>query len=248
MTRRIFYRVFLPALAVLAVLVLTSCDNQAAVEAQLKSIGDLPLWQRVTAIAVSSLISEDLACIMAGILASEHVMPLGWALGASLIGIFFGDVALYAIGKLGGISLLRRIPFRWWISEKRIIQAESLFEEHGGKLIFTSRLLPGSRLPVYAAAGVLNYPFWKFAIFMSLAGGLSVVILVPLSYHLGGVVFEWLRVYEAYAIPVIAVFAILVWIGVKLFEILATKRSRLVFLAKCRKLLHKFRSSPPNDQ
>lgn len=223
-----------------AAFLLTSCTNPGDVEAQLRSIENLPLWQKVVAIITTSLVSEDLACIMAGILATEEVIPFGWALAASIMGIMFGDVFLYILGRIGGISLLRQIPFRWWISEERILQAESLFEDHGAKLIFSSRLLPGSRLPVYAAAGVLNYPFWKFLLFMFLAGSLSAIVLVPLAYHLGEVVFDWLRMYEAYAIPFLAAFAIVVWLTVKLFEILATKRSRLVFLARCRKFLQKF--------
>lgn len=128
------------------------------------------------------------------------------------------------------------------------MQAETLFQEHGAKLIFSSRLLPGSRLPIYAAAGVLGYSLWRFCLFMALAGGLSAVILVWLSRKLGNVVFDWLRVYEAYAIPFVIAILLLTWIGVKLFEILATRRSRLVFLARCRKLWNRIRGIKRNDR
>ena len=218
-------------------LLLCSCEGTIDFGAKMDSIGVLPLWQKVAAIAAASLISEDLACITAGMLASENILSYEWALAASIIGIYLGDVFLYVLGRIGGIGLLRRIPFRWWISEERILQAENLFEEHGAKLIFSSRLLPGSRLPVYAAAGVLNYPAWRFLLFMFLAGSLSAVILVTLAYQLGEVVLDWLRVYEAYAIPVFAIGVALIWIGVKIFEIMATKRSRLVFLARIRRFL-----------
>ena len=223
---------------------LTSCSLGLDPITQLDKVAELPLWQKLVAIGLSSLISEDLACIAAGLLASEGILTFGWALTGAFLGIYLGDIPLYLMGRIGGITLLRRRPFRWFIKEENIHLAESLFEEHGGKLIFSSRLLPGSRLPVYAAAGVLRYPFWKFALYMFLAGGLSAVILVWGSMRLGEVVFKWLKIYESYVFPTFLIVVALVWITVKLLEILATKRSRLVFLARCRKIYYRFRSKP----
>ncbi len=235
--------VFLVAIA--SVFLLTGCgSDRTEIVAHLEKAESLPLWQRISVIALFTLISEDLASIAAGMLASEGVLSFGWAIAASFLGIYIGDLLLYFLGRIGGIALLRRVPFRWMIREERIIQAESLFREHGAKLIFSSRLLPGSRLPIYAAAGVLGYPLWRFALFMGLAGALSAIVLVSISYHLGEVVFEWLEVYESYALPLLISAFVLIWIGVKLFEILATKRSRLVFLARSRRIYFRFRGKP----
>ncbi|MEM6280028.1 MAG: DedA family protein [Verrucomicrobiota bacterium] len=217
-------------------LTLVGCRSELSVFDSLSDAADLPLWQRVTAIALATLVSEDLACIAAGMLASEGAISFGWALTGAILGIFFGDIGLYLLGRIGGLGLLRKPPFRWFLKEDQILQAENLFLEHGAKLIFSSRLLPGSRLPIYAAAGVLNYPLWRFALFMFLAGSLSALILVGLARKLGDVVFEWLKAYESYAVPVFLAVVLVVYLGVKIFEILATKRSRLVFLSRCRKL------------
>jgi len=221
---------------------LTGCANSSNWLQRLEETGALPVWQKVAAIAVSTLVSEDLACIAAGMLASRGALTVSWAIFASFLGIFLGDLALYALGRLGGIALLLRPPFRWFIKEQQINQAEELFRQNGAKLILSSRLLPGSRLPIYAAAGVLNYSFFRFVIFMAIAGMLSAVILVILSFKMGKVVFDWLRLYEAYAIPLFFGVLIIAWLTVKLFEILATKRSRLVFLARCRRTYQKFLS------
>ena len=205
--------------------------------ARIEDVEALPLWKKMAALALSTLISEDLACIAGGLLASKGVISFGWALLAGFLGIYLGDVPLYLIGRLGGMGLLRRRPLRWFIRESQVIQAEELFSDHGGKLIFSSRLLPGSRVPVYVAAGVLRYPMWKFAVYMALAGGLSALLLTWASMRLGEAVFDWLRVYEAYFFPVAAVVALCVWIALKLIELLATRRSRLVLLSRTRKLL-----------
>lgn len=224
-------------LAMVVCVVLTGCGSgsEEDLRAHFDTIAAMPLWQRVVAIATATLISEDMACIAAGLLASEGAMPFFWAMLAGFLGIYIGDVGLYVIGRIGGIGLLRRAPFRWVLKEEQVLQAEELFLQHGAKLIFSSRLLPGSRLPIYAAAGVLGYPFWKFALFMAIAGGLSAVLLVWVSYRVGDVVFEWLRVYEAYALPFAVALLVIAYLAVKLFEILATRRSRLRFLARIRR-------------
>lgn len=240
MTRRFrFCTTCLVALA--AVLLLSSCRENLDPSTHLANVAELPLWQILVAIFLFSLLSEDLACIGAGLLASEGVLTLGWAITGSFLAIYCGDIPLYLMGRIGGMTLLRRKPFRWFIREDQILQAESLFEQHGGKLIFSSRLLPGSRLPVYAAAGVLRYPFWRFALYMALAGGLSAVILTWGSMRLGEVVLAWLKVYETYVFPAFVTGAILIWLTVKILEILATRRSRLTFLSRCRKLYYRVR-------
>jgi len=222
-------------------LLLSSCRENLDPSIHLANVAELPLWQILVAIFLFSLLSEDLACIGAGLLASEGVLTLGWAITGSFLAIYLGDIPLYLIGRIGGMSLLRRRPFRWLIREDQIRQAEALFEEHGAKLIFSSRLLPGSRLPIYAAAGVLRYPFWKFAIYMALAGGLSAALLTWGSMGLGEVVLKWLKVYETYVFPAFVTGAILIWVSLKLLEILATRRSRLTFLSRCRKLYYRVR-------
>ncbi len=232
---------------VLTACLLTGCQSSSAWLEKLEATDTLPLWQKVTAIAVGTLISEDLACIAAGMLASRATLTISWAIIAAFLGIFLGDVALYILGRIGGVALLRRRPFRWFLKEHQIHQAEDLFRQHGANLIFSSRLLPGSRLPIYAAAGVLNYPFLRFIVFMAIAGTLSAVILVTLSFMVGEVVFEWLRLYEAYAFPVFVGVLVIAWLTVKLFEIFATKRSRLVFLARCRRTYQKFASLLPES-
>lgn len=217
--------------------VLSGCGDGMTPTMQIEKIEGLSLGQKGFAVAFIALFSDDLAGIAAGILASEGLMPFGWALSAALIGTYLSNLPIYLVARLGGIQMLRKRPFRWLINETQLLQAEEIFRSHGLKLMFTSRVVPGSRLPIYAAAGVLNYPFWKFLFYLLLAGGLSTLVLVWGSMLLGEVVFEWLRVYEAYAPPIFIGVVVAIFIIVKLLEILATRRSRLVFLARWRKLL-----------
>jgi membrane protein DedA with SNARE-associated domain len=229
-------------LALLSVgLLLTGCEDSSERIAYLEELGTRPIWEKVTAIALATLISEDLACLAAGLLVSEHALSLGWAIFAGFIGIFLGDIALYALGRFGGKALLGRAPFRWFLKPERIVQAEQLFLDHAGKLILSSRLLPGSRVAIYTVAGMLRYPFGKFCFLMFLVAILSAIILVPLAWKLGEVIFEWLRLYELYVIPSIIGVLLLIWLAVTLFELLATRRRRHIFLARMRRIRRKLR-------
>lgn len=221
-------------------LLLTGCEDSADRIAYLEELGNRPVWEKVTAIALATLISEDLACLAAGLLVSEHALSLGWAIFAGFIGIFLGDIGLYALGRFGGKPLLGRAPFRWFLKPERILQAEQLFMDHAGKLILSSRFLPGSRLPIYTVAGVLRYPFGKFCFLMFLVAILSAIILVPLAWKLGEVIFDWLRLYELYVIPSIIGVLLLIWLAVTLFELLATRRRRQIFLARVRRIRRKW--------
>ena len=56
---------------------------------------------------------------------------------------------------------------------------------------------------------------------------------------------KWLKIYEAYVFPMLLTVIVAVWVVVKLLEILATKRSRLTFLSRCRKLYFRMRPKSP---
>ncbi len=230
-------RSFLVLLAGFATVLLTGCGGKLDPFARMEAIAELPLWQKAGAISLVAVVSEELACIAGGIFVSEGVLPFGWAYLAALLGIYGGDIPVYALGRLGGIALLRRRPFRWFLKEESIVQAEEVFRSHAIKIIFTSRFLPGSRLPITAAAGVLNYPFWKFLPIHTLASGVFILVLMRVSMWLGEIVLDWLKVYEAYALPVALALALAIWAMLKVLEALATRRNRLLLLARWRKFL-----------
>ncbi len=239
-------RLLLPILAGLAAMLLSGCGGSVDLVSQIEDLADRPLWQKAGAVALAAVVSEDLACIAAGLLASEEVLSFGWAYLAALLGTCASDLSIYLVGRIGGIALLRRRPFRWFLKEEQMLHAEELFHSHAIKIIFSTRLLPGSRLPIFAVAGALGYPFWKFATAYSLAVALSTLVLVWGSMRLGEIVFDWLAVYESYVLPVSLALIFVIWLVVKAVEILATRRSRLVFLARSRRLLGATRRRPRN--
>ena len=82
-------------------------------------------------IALFTLISEDLACIAAGLLASQGIVSWSSAVAASAVGIYLGDILLYLTGYLVGISALQHAPLKWLLSEKTVMRSRNLFRKRG---------------------------------------------------------------------------------------------------------------------
>jgi membrane protein DedA with SNARE-associated domain len=137
------------------------------------------------AIAASTFISEDLACIAAGSLAAASELSLTSAIAASLVGIVVGDLLLYAAGFLGGRAILRfRIAARY-LSPAKLLSAERWFDQRGSAIVVLSRFVPGMRLPTYVAAGVLRMPVLRFFLLLVAAAAVWTPALVAASYYSG---------------------------------------------------------------
>lgn len=146
------------------------------------------------AIAFGTLLSEDLACIAAGILIAEGRLPIGWAAIGCGGGVILGDAALYGLG-----SALRRGALRVdWVQRRldRTPRAEEIrrrLRTRGHAFLFTSRFLPGIRFPVYVLAGVVGWPFRRFLLILVLAALLWTPALVWLSATLGRAALDHLQ-------------------------------------------------------
>lgn len=114
-------------------------------------------------LALSTLISEDLAYIY-GLFSFQNQKLSGlWFVLAYTMGVIFGDLMLYYIGYLAGRykknKLIQKIYKRFIPNSKKTNLNEfGAFEEF---LAFT-RFIPGSRIPTYTYCGLTKYPVSKF--------------------------------------------------------------------------------------
>ena len=136
----------------------------------------------LTLLALATLISEDLACVAAGVLAARGSLPLVPAIVACYVGIVVGDQLLYLLGRTVGRAIVRIPPVSWWLSEKILDRASVWFEKQGLRVVLTSRLIPGTRFPTYVAAGILRAGFLRFAGYLAIAGAIWTPGLVGASY------------------------------------------------------------------
>jgi len=182
-------------------------------------------------IALATLISEDLTCIGAGLMAARGTIGFIPAVTAAFIGIFVGDMLLYLAGKYLGRPALQYPPFKWLIKEKELAQTSRWFTAKGPMIIITSRFLPGSRLPTYFGAGVLGTGFGMFAFYFLIAAALWTPVLVGLATVIGHRMLTFYDAFQQYALPVVVLTAGIIWMSIRLVVPFFTYRGRRLLLS-----------------
>ena len=159
-------------------------------------------WAIALALALTTLLLEDLAIAAGVALATQGA--LSWELSLLAVGggIALGDLGLYVLG-VGAqrVPMLRRRcigPRTEW--------ARGRIAHRLPSAVLLARVIPGLRLAVYTACGFLQVPLLKFTAWVLLAVALWTAGL----YALGAAVGHWLSTRLgvpapiAVALPIIA--------------------------------------------
>ncbi|WP_340103036.1 VTT domain-containing protein [Rhodohalobacter sp. 8-1] len=196
------------------------------------NFGDVPpvagwaFFMLVLLLTIVTLISEDLGCIGAGLLAAGNVITIWAAFLVIFVGILVADSGIYWLGRIFGRPIIQKAPFKWLISRKDIDWTAMLFKNNGFKIILGSRFLPGTRFPTYFSAGVLQTAFPTFFIYFLI----SILIWTPLvlgtSIIVGQQMLDYLQIYQEYAIHIFFTLVIVLYFGFKLLVPLSTKKGR----------------------
>ena len=194
------------------------------------------LWVKIGLLALGALLSEDLTCIIGGILASKGILPLWAAFIGCGVGIFLGDIFLYFLGYFFGKSALDRPPLKWLVKPKQIEKIANWYHRRGGIIILASRFLPGTRIPAYVAAGVLRIPVGLVIFYYFIAVALWTPVLVSLSYLLGNTIIVLFAHYEQDAMLSVIAVILCYWIIIHLMLPLLYKKQRRILLGKIRRL------------
>jgi len=125
----------------------------------------LPGTQSALAVSIffATFIYEDGATLLAATLSASGSLDPWLGLLSTFMGIWVGDMGLYGLGS----SLGRRtVQWRWlqkYLRPESLVKAEVWLAKHGWFALVMSRAIPGSRLPLYVAAGALRLPVRLFA-------------------------------------------------------------------------------------
>ena len=186
-------------------------------------------------IAVSTLVSEDLACIGTGLLVARGTLGIVPGTLACVAGILGGDLLLFLVGRYLGRPAVERAPFRWFADADAFGRGAEWFRRRGALAVLLARFTPGTRLPTYLAAGVLRIGFWTFTLWCVLAVALWTPLLVGLSMLSGeafGALFSGLRHALLPGLLLAGALYVLVHLGMSL----ATWRGRRLLLSRWRRL------------
>ncbi len=149
-------------------------------------------------IFVFSFAYEDGATLLAATFWTAGRLDARVGFVSAVLGIWIGDMGLYAVG----LGLGRRVLGPRWLGRflaaEKLIKAEAWFSARGHFALVMSRFVPGSRLPLYVAAGSLRFPGRLFA---AITGGCSAIWVcaiftvwrfAPKTLFMSGKVTPWI--------------------------------------------------------
>ncbi len=139
-------------------------------------------------IVVGTFILEDAATVLTAMRAEEGLIPMVYALGALFVGIVLGDLGLYGLGRLSAWTGW----FQQFLPECRTLPARQWLDGRVGMAVFTSRFLPGMRLPTYTACGYLAVPFAPFVLASVVATLIWTTLLFGVSLSFGALIMKHL--------------------------------------------------------
>lgn len=185
--------------------------------------GDLELkrsmspWTKIAVIMLGTFILEDPTSIAVGLfIKAGQIDPFvgGFAV---LFGIFLGDFGLYLLGSVIGRRALRWKPVAAWAPTRQIDKLGAWFDDKGWKAMLASRFIPGSRLPLYIAAGVTGSRPGRFMLWTLMAVCIWVPVILFTVILLGNAAqspFQALLDFGGWPAFVVVVLLIMVMVNV----------------------------------
>jgi membrane protein DedA with SNARE-associated domain len=119
---------------------------------------------------------EDIPLITAGWIVHKNDSSLILMMFVGLAGVLVGDSLMFHMGRKYGTHILEH---RWLSRAVRpwmLQRTRQLYCDHGAKILFAARFMPGIRSAMFLSAGTFGVRYWKFF----LIDGLAALISVPL--------------------------------------------------------------------
>jgi membrane protein DedA with SNARE-associated domain len=175
-------------------------------------------WAIAVSLAVATLVSEDLACVAAGIVVAEGGLGLVPATLACFVGILVGDLALFLAARVLGRRVLDWPPIKRRLAPDAIERSSAWIQRRGALVVLASRFTPGTRLPTYLAAGLLHTDIRSFVAWFALAAALWTPLVVgsaALAVRPDGIAGSAIvaaDLFTAHRMALLAVLAGLLWV------------------------------------
>ncbi|MCK4635771.1 MAG: DedA family protein [Candidatus Moranbacteria bacterium] len=131
------------------------------------------------------IIEGPIVTILAAFMASLGIFDITTVLLLSIVGDVVGDIMLYGVGRIWGMTFVRRVGKYMGITESLVLKMEKFFEKHGGKTIFSVKSTTGLCWATWVAAGIVKMKFWRFVWYSFLGGVVWSAFLVAMGYFFG---------------------------------------------------------------
>jgi membrane-associated protein len=139
-----------------------------------------------TGLVIAPFLPGDSLLFVAGALCGMGALQLDWLVPLLVLAAFSGDNTNYWVGRLVGMSVLKRAGGRL-IRREHIDKTHAFYEKHGGKTVILARFLPIIRTfaPFVAGIGMMHYR--KFVSFSALGSVAWISSLTVAGYLFGNI-------------------------------------------------------------
>lgn len=139
-----------------------------------------------TGLVIAPFLPGDSLLFVAGALCGMGALQMDWLVPLLVLAAFSGDNTNYWVGRLVGMSLLRRAGGRL-IRREHIDKTHAFYEKHGGKTVILARFMPIIRTfaPFVAGIGMMRYR--KFVLFSALGSVAWISSLTVAGYLFGNI-------------------------------------------------------------
>jgi len=169
----------------------------------------------------------DVISVYAGFLAGRGIVAPALVLAAAVVGTQIGALAVFAIFRRWGRSLLAGAMGRY-VPGERLRRLDDWFVRFGVPAVAVSRFVPGIRALVMPAAGLARFAAWKVCVFAGVAVLVWNLCVVGVGL-LAGSRLGWARAllagYNAIVFGIVAV-ALALWAGRAAYRRLTRPRAR----------------------
>ncbi|MGD9692153.1 MAG: alpha/beta fold hydrolase [Phycisphaerales bacterium] len=182
-------------------------------------------WLIVLLIIIATFITEDGTVIAVGLAIAHHQIDWGVGFIACLIGIAAGDGGLWLLGRVFGRRALRLPLLRGWLPESSLERWGRWFDRHTVQAVFLARVIPGTRLPTYLAAGLLSRRAHGFLFWAAVAAFVWTPFILITVIMVGPGVFEAVRSVFSGPVAIVVSIAVL-FVGIRSVVYLFTWEGR----------------------
>jgi membrane protein DedA with SNARE-associated domain len=198
--------------------------------------GSLGPLLELAVIILATFASEDLTCIGVGLLIGSNQLDAVIGLSGCFLGIFVGDLGLWLIGYLMGLGLLRLSLVGRLVPAGRLEELRRWLDERGATALVAARFLPGARLPLYLASGLVGLSLRRFAYWTFLAALLWTPALVILAALLGEMIVEPAIFLFGPGWPAVLLAALTLFIAIRVCTLACTATGRGKLAARVSRL------------
>jgi membrane protein DedA with SNARE-associated domain len=148
----------------------------------------------------------DAFLIYAGHHVGAHWVLLTFAWLVLTLAVVAGATNLYLLSRFAGRRLARgRVGVLLHLSERRLERAEHAFRRFGPVALIFGRHVPGLRIPITVAAGMLGVPYPLFAACVAISTAVWAGFWLVIGVLFGDAIWHLIDRYKVYAWAVVVV-------------------------------------------